>query len=315
MGGKIFNKLRSNFEMVCQEIPDTRRQGHNLCYTVTDFMKCAFAVFFFQHKSLLNFQRQMKKRLAQNNLETVFGVSAIPTDTQIRTIMDKTKTEYLSPLFNSTLQIADEAGLLGSYRVLDDGVLIAIDGVWYHSSTNIHCDRCLHMTKDDVTTYYHVALAGAIVKPGDASVLPVMAEMIVTGDGEKKQDCELTAAKRWLKSHGQEYAWLRPTLLGDDLYSHEPFCLQALEAGYSFIFTCKNKTHKWLSETVKNSELGEWTKREWNGRNHQVCTCRWVNSVPIRYTEHEDRALAVNWFEMSITLDTDTPMQAKTFVY
>ena len=110
------------------------------------------------------------------------------------------------------------------YRVLDGGVLTALDGVWYHASENIRCGRCLHTTKDEVTTYYHAAPAGAIVKPGDTSVLPVMAEMIANGDGEKKQDCELTAAKRWMKSHGQEYAWLKPTFLGDDLYSREPFC-------------------------------------------------------------------------------------------
>jgi hypothetical protein len=28
---------------------------------------------------------------------------------------------------------------------------------------------------------------------------PVMAEMIGTGEGEKRQDCELVAAKRWLE--------------------------------------------------------------------------------------------------------------------
>jgi hypothetical protein len=92
-----------------------------------------------------------------------------------------------------------EAGLLEGYKVLDGGVLIAPDGVWYHSSETIHCERCLPVTKDEVTTYYHVVLVGAIVKPGDTPVLPVMAEMTANGDGERKQDCELTAAKRWLK--------------------------------------------------------------------------------------------------------------------
>jgi hypothetical protein len=108
------------------------------------------------------------------------------------------------------------------------------------------------------------------------------------------------AAKRWLQSYGQEYGWLKPTLLGDDLYSHEPFCRQVVEAGYSFIFTCKDTTHPWLHETVKNSEMGEWSHREWNGRYHLVYTCRWVNGAPIRYTEQEGEALTVNYLEMSI---------------
>jgi hypothetical protein len=175
---------------------------------------------------------------------------------------------------------------------LDGGVLIALDGVWYHASENIRRDRCLHTTKDGVTTYYHVALAGAIVKPGDTPVLPVMAtEMTANGDGEQQRDCELTAAKRWLKNHGEEYAWLKPPLPGDDLYSHEPFCRQALEAGYRFSFTRKDQTRQWLTETVQNTELGEWTKREWNGRHHLVYTCLRVNGVPVRYAEQEEGRL------------------------
>ena len=33
-------------------------------------------------------------------------------------------------------------------------------------------------------------------------------------------------------------------------------------------------------------------------------TCRWVNGVPIRYTEREERALEVNRLEMSIRNET-----------
>ena len=77
------------------------------------------------------------------------------------------------------------------YRVLDGGVLTALDGVWYHSPENIRCGRCLHTAKDDVTTYYHVALAGAIVKPGDTSVLPVMAEMTAAGTGTRSRTAGL----------------------------------------------------------------------------------------------------------------------------
>jgi hypothetical protein len=36
-------------------------------------------------------------------------------------------------------------------------------------------------------------------------MLPVMAEPIRNGDGDKKQDWEHEAGKRWLLAHGQEY--------------------------------------------------------------------------------------------------------------
>jgi hypothetical protein len=84
------------------------------------------------------------------------------------------------------------------------------------------------------------------------------------------------------------------------LYSHEPFCRQVPEAGYSFIFTCKDTTHRWLKDTVSNSGGEELTRREWNGRHHVVYTYRWLNGVPIRYEENEGEAFPVNYLETSI---------------
>jgi hypothetical protein len=66
--------------------------------------------------------------------------------------------------------------------------------------------------------------------PGNNAVMPVMPETVSNGEGEGKQDCELQAGQRRLKKHGREYAWLKPTLLGDDLYVHQPFCEQVLKA-------------------------------------------------------------------------------------
>ncbi len=33
------------------------------------------------------------------------------------------------------------------------------------------------------------------------------------------------------------------TLLGDDLYAHQPFCEKATAAGFRFLFTCKPLSH------------------------------------------------------------------------
>jgi hypothetical protein len=184
-----------------------------------------------------------------------------------------------------------------TYRVLDEGVLVAIDGVWYHASEKIHCEHCLHQTKDGVTTYYHSAMAAAIVQPHVTSVIPMMGEMITNEDGEKKQDCELTAAKRWLTKRSDELQGLKATILGDDLYSHHPFCKQILGAGLSFILTCKQNTHPWLTETVKNSFLKEQTVEIDKGKKAFLHTCRYLNNVPIR--DGKD-TLMVNYMELEI---------------
>jgi hypothetical protein len=114
------------------------------------------------------------------------------------------------------------------------------------------------------------------------------------GTGKRSRTCELAAGKRWISRHGEAYRHLKPTLLGDDLYSHEPFCRPVVEAGRHFIFTCKDSTHPWLRETVEHSEKGEVSRREWKSRYHLVYTYRWVNGVPIRYEEKEADAFSVS---------------------
>jgi len=239
--------LLNNLEAAANGLTDNRREGFDLKYYLIDALKSALSVFFFQHPSMLDFQITMKQKWKRCNLETVMGVKEIPSNVQITTLLDGIDPDSLSSVFNKNLHIVDEWGSLKDFRCLDGGVLLALDGVWYFSSEQIHCEHCLHTTKEKVTTYYHSALAGTLVKPGNTAVLPVAPEMIANTDGAgKKQDCERNAAKRWLTKHAEEYKWLSPTLLGDDLYSNYPFCKEVLEHGYSFIFTCKEDSHPWL---------------------------------------------------------------------
>jgi hypothetical protein len=113
-------------------------------------------------------------------------------------------------------------------------------------------------------------------------------------------DCELNAAKRWLQKHADEYRWLSPTLLGDDLYSNYPFCKAVLDSGFSFIFTCKPDSHPWLTETVQNSFLSSLSRTEWNGRAHLTYTYEWLNDVQIR---DDKETLLVNFLSLSIYND------------
>jgi hypothetical protein len=87
MGAGIFRKLLGNMEAVGDKISDLRRTGGNLKYRLLDGIKCAFAVFFFLHLLLLDFQRAMQDRRKQSNVETLFGVKGIPSDNQIRTLL------------------------------------------------------------------------------------------------------------------------------------------------------------------------------------------------------------------------------------
>ena len=68
-------------------LPDTRRPDR-VDYSLHDTLLSGFAMLFFQHPSLLEFQRKMQQRRGRCNLETLFGVTKVPSDTQMREILD-----------------------------------------------------------------------------------------------------------------------------------------------------------------------------------------------------------------------------------
>ena len=47
-----------------------------------------FAMFFFQHPALLQFQQSMEKQTGRSNLQRLFGVTRVPSDTQMRELLD-----------------------------------------------------------------------------------------------------------------------------------------------------------------------------------------------------------------------------------
>jgi hypothetical protein len=120
-------------------------------------------------------------------------------------------------------------------------------------------------------------------------------------DGEAKQDCEQQAGKRWLSKHAQAVAPHQMTILGDDLYSKQPFCALAQQQGLHFILTCTPDSHPKFSERLAfwqaSDGLAEREGRAWNGRVTEVTMYRDVNDVLLR---GGDEALSVNWFEITL---------------
>ena len=69
------------------EIPEHRR-GRNRYYEIADAGLAAFAVFFMQSPSFLAYQQDMERRRGRNNARSLFGVEQIPSDGQIRNLLD-----------------------------------------------------------------------------------------------------------------------------------------------------------------------------------------------------------------------------------
>jgi hypothetical protein len=179
MGRGILRKIVAEIGKVGKETPDTRREGYSRGVEIHDATLSAYAVFFFQHPSLLQFQRAMKEKQTRNNVETLFGVSGIPGDNEIRRLIDPINPAKFRPVYDQALRMVEPYGILDEFRVLD--------GVWFHSSREIHCKQRLRMETGGKTTYYHTVLAETLVRLGNNAVLPVMPEMIVNGDGEENK--------------------------------------------------------------------------------------------------------------------------------
>jgi hypothetical protein len=66
-------------------------------------------------------------------------------------------------------------------------------------------NAAIGLISNGVVSYFHRAIFPVIVAPRPENVLALAPEFITPQDGYEKQDCEQTAAKRWLKVYGGEF--------------------------------------------------------------------------------------------------------------
>lgn len=285
------------------KIADHRKPSPNTQYSVFDAVLCAFGVFFFQCSSFLEYQKQLNSKKGRDNTQTLFGVVKIPTDAQIRNILDKINPNMLFEIFISIYQMLKSKGFLKQYEVLDGQLLVPLDGTEYFSSKCLHCEKCSHKThKDGSTTYYHTAILPVIVSPNIEQVISLDPEFITPQDGHEKQDCETTAAKRWIERHAGIFEKNKVTLLGDDLFSRQPMCELVLKKNFHYIFVCLPESHPTLYEWVERLDvLGEvqyYQERHRQGKEWYLYNYRWKNQILLREMEP---SIEANWLELTIT--------------
>lgn len=292
--------LIADLRQVCAGLPDRRRQPPGAGgYSMADIGLSAFALFFIGSPSFLAHQRVLAQGHHRSNCQTLFGMSAIPSDNYIRLMLDGAAPAAFDGLFFNALDTLAAAGALAPLQRLDARLLIALDGTEHHCSRKIHCRQCSTRRRaDGGTEFFHAFLAASLVAPGHAQVLPLPPEFIVPQDGAEKQDCERNAAKRWLATHGPRMAPHRPIYLGDDLFACQPIVEAIQSRGGSFILTCKPASHQTIAEYLDGAELQEHrftTPGPPGKRSTQIY--RWLAGVPLRASAD---ALAVNWFSIEI---------------
>lgn len=238
----LIKTLRRRFE----DVPDQRRAA-SVTHSMVDTLMSAFAMFSLKEPSLLSFQ----ERDDEPAIRSLYGLATIPSDSQMREILDGIDIESLNQAFADIFHELQRSGELKRW-VFDRGYyLMAIDGTGHFCSSKIRCKHCLEKkpSKGPIQ-YYHQTVAAALIHPETREVLPIAAEPIVKQDGQKKNDCERNATKRLLKRVRTLHPKLKIIVVEDGLASNAPHIADLKDANMHFLLGAKQGDHAHLFDQV-----------------------------------------------------------------
>jgi hypothetical protein len=263
-----FDALRDLLSAQFRQVPDTRAP-QRITWKLHDVLMSGFAMFYFQHPALLQFQQNMEKHTGRSNLQRLFGVEAVPSDTQMRVLLDDPAAQeplrrVLPQVFQRMRQTGWTTRFVTAVNVANYYTVV-LDGSQYFSSEKVTCPHCLQRRdKNGDVHYYHTVVGATLVRAGSHDILPLDAEEVRNTDGQVKQDCEINAGKRLVQRLRQEHRQLPMVIAGDDLYAHEPFILEVRALRLSFVLVAKPESHQELYEWVEDFDrLGQCVKGTW----------------------------------------------------
>lgn len=115
----LHDTLRRRFE----DVDDARRQA-SCKFSMVDTLMSAFAMFATKEPSMLAYQDQQREL----HIEKPFRVSEVPSDTQMRDILDGIDLEPLHESFADLFWEVQRSGELEKWRFAGEYYLLAIDG-------------------------------------------------------------------------------------------------------------------------------------------------------------------------------------------
>ena len=294
-----FLTLLNRIDQAANQIDDSR-QSAKVNYPLTCCYRSGFALFYVQDPSLLEFQRQFQKKIQSNNLRTVFGIDRIPSDTQLREVLDTHNYSPLLEVYSDYFSRLQRSKQLGRYQFYNNHYLVTLDGSEYFNSENIHCKLCLSKEKSNGhKEYHHQVLQAAMVHPDMRQVIPLAPEFIRIQDGSNKNDCETNAGKRAISKIRLDHPQLPIIIVGDSLFSTGPFIRDLQARRFSFFLGVKPGSHKTLFEDVEGLRRGKLLNRlvVVTKKKGQRYVYEWVNQVALNGTTDSP---VLNYMELSI---------------
>jgi len=283
----LFALMRSRFE----QVPDQRAENAKI--SLPDALMSGFALFSLKDPSLLAFDG---RRTTDSNLQSIYGIGHVPSDTQMRIILDDVEPLGIRPAFKAALGQLERSKELEKFRFLGGSYLVSLDGTGYFRSNKIHCSSCLQKVnkRTGEVTYYHQLMGGVIIHPNLREVIPLMPEPILKQDGESKNDCERNAAKRFLAQLKQDYPDLTFTITEDALSPNAPHIRELEKHGFHYILGVKEGDHEYLFEQValarQEGRTTEYERRS-GGVVHRFS---FVNQMPLNKSNPD---ILVNFIE------------------
>ena len=287
----LFKRIRAGFERVKEH------RAANAVISLSDVLMSAFAMFSLKDSSLLEFDGRREK---DDNLKRIYKIERVPSDTQMRTILDEVSPAAIRPLFKDAFGQLERGKVLSEMVYLGRYYLLTLDGTGYFSSSQVHCEACLEKKnhKTGQITYSHQLMGGAIVHPDIKEVLPLMPEAIIKQDGASKNDCERNAAKRFLQQVRQDHPDLPLIITEDGLSSNAPH-LEALQAGnFRFILGVKEGDHAYLFKYVNAAHAAGQTTEYEQREGKLIHRYRFINQVPLNESHQEVRVNFLEYWEI-----------------
>lgn len=250
-----------------------------------DACMSAFAMFSLKDPSLLAFEARRNDK----NMKTLYGIGQIPSDSQMRAILDPIDPAALRPAFNDVFRHLQRSKVLEQFRFHKGCFLLCLDGTGYFSSQNIHCSSCLEKvdSKTGEVTYSHQMLGAALVHPDRREVIPLAPEPIIKQDGQTKNDCERNAARRLLEKIRAEHPHLGLIVVEDGLASNAPHIRDLLRLKMHFILGAKPGDHEFLYDRLLEAfDADRVTTISWKEGNTR-CEIAFVNGVPLNQSNQD----------------------------
>ena len=300
-----FDPLIRKIHWRAKQLPDARDKASR-SYSVADAVMSAIALFALKDPSLLAFQ----ERCNDMNMKRLFRIEHVPSDTQMREILDPLQPDLLRPLFNDVLRELQRGKALEAFHFLEGYCLLSMDGSGYYSSKKVHCEHCLQRTsrKTGEITYHHQMLGAAVVHPDHRQVIPLAPEPIIKQDGNNKNDCERNASKRLLQKIRDEHPHWKLIVVEDGLASNAPHIRQLKRLQMRFLLGAKPDDHEHLFEQVSQAESAgrvtrlhwtEDTKKAYDTKKKGVaCAIRFAHQLPLNQSNAD---LLVNFLEYTET--------------